>query len=200
MTDSSKKENIIEVFREGDFSEWLSKKGDTENHVLVVLHKKHTGKMHTNAASLMREAISFGWIDTTSKKIDEDRWAINYRKRNKNSKWSYNTLRYAEELIKEGKMSSAGLRAFEEGKKKLPHDYGIPDNPDIPSELERELNKVKNREAKENFEKFSPSVKRTYYRWLLRAKLPETKNKRIEQIIKRALISEKPGTLSTIND
>ncbi len=194
----NKEVKSIEVFREGDFSKWLEKNHEKENHVLVVLHKKHTGKMHTNAASLMREAICFGWIDTTSKKIDEDRWAINYRKRSKNSRWSYNTLRYGEELIKEGKMRPSGLKAFEEGKRKPPHDFGLPENPDIPEELKKALNR--NKKAKDNFDKFSPSVKRTYYRWLLRAKLPETKKKRIEQIIRRSLINEKPGTLSTIND
>lgn len=188
----------IEVFREGDFSKWLEKNHGKESHVVVILHKKHTGKMHTNAASLMREAICYGWIDTTSKRIDEDRWAINYRKRSKNSKWSYNTLRYGEELIKEGKMKPAGLKAFEEGKKKKPHDFGLPENPNMPTELEIELSK--NNKAKENFEKFSPSMKRTYYRWILRGKQKETREKRAKAAAKLALENVKVGASLKVNN
>jgi len=182
-------ENSIEVFEGKDFRNWLKKNQFKENHVLVILYKKHTGKNKTNAAELMREAICFGWIDTTAKRIDDERWAINYRKRNKKSRWSYNTLRYAEELIKEKKMTASGMEAYREGKKKLPHDYGIATNPSMPKELKIALEKSK--KARSNFNKFSSSIKKTYYRWLLKAKLPETKQKRIETIIKKSLENTK---------
>jgi uncharacterized protein YdeI (YjbR/CyaY-like superfamily) len=191
-------EKFIEVFNEGDFSKWLEKNHDKEIRVGVIIHKKHTGKSTLKHNELMLEAICYGWIDTTPRRIDEDRFAIFFAKRNKNSKWSYNTLKYGEQLVKEKRMTSAGLKAFEEGKKKLPHDFGIPVNPKMPLELKKELDK--NKTAKENFEKFSPSVKKTYFRWLLRAKLPETKKKRIDAIIKRSLNSTKPGTLSSVNN
>lgn len=197
-SEKQKEPRSVEVFKDGDFGRWLSKNGAKENHVLVILHKKHTGKMHTNAAGLMREAICYGWIDTTSKRIDEDRWAINYRKRTKNSRWSYNTLRYGEELIKEGKMKPAGLKAFEEGKKKKPHDFGLPENPDMPEELSSEL--AKSKKAKENFEKFSPSMKRTYYRWILRGKQEETRKKRAKAAAKLALENVKVGASLKANN
>ena len=43
---------------------------------------------------------------------DDEKYIINFAKRNKNSRWSNNTLSYAKELIKQGKMSSAGLEAL----------------------------------------------------------------------------------------
>ena len=51
----------------------------------------------------------------------------------------------------------------------------------IPKELTAALNK--NKKAKENFEKFSPSHKREYTEWISEAKTEETKNKRITQTI-----------------
>lgn len=175
---------MIEVFTNKDFRKWLEKNSDRENHVIVVLHKKHTGKNKTSAAELMKEAICFGWIDTTAKRIDENRWAINYRKRNKNSKWSYNTLRYGRELLKKGLMSPEGIKWYNEGKKKLPHDYGIPKNPKIPSEMKIILKK--NNLLKE-FNNLSSSIKRTYLRWIIRGKQEKTRKKRIESVVNNLL-------------
>lgn len=175
--------NSIEVYSKENFREWLEKNHIKENHVVVILHKKHTGKNKTSPAELMKEAICFGWIDTTGKRIDDDRWAINYRKRSKNSTWSYNTLSYAKDLLSKGLMSAEGVRWYKEGLKKKPHDYGIPKYPDMPEELRKEFEKIKNKKAKENFAKLSPSVKRTYYRWILRAKQDVTKMKRVESIL-----------------
>ncbi|PIO08444.1 hypothetical protein COU59_01505 [Candidatus Pacearchaeota archaeon CG10_big_fil_rev_8_21_14_0_10_34_12] len=176
-------ENLIEIFSKEDFRKWLKKNHLKETHVLVVLHKKHTGKNKTSAAELMKEAICFGWIDATVKRLDEDRWGINYRKRTKNSTWSYNTLRYAKELAEKGLMSREGMKWYEEGKKKLPHDHGIPKNPEVPEEMEKIF--VKNKKAKENFENLAPSTRRTYLRWIFRAKLPETKSKRINEVVRK---------------
>jgi len=191
-------EKFIEVLKEEDFSKWLEKNHDKEKKIGLIIHKKHANKNSPSHHELMLEAICHGWIDTTIRRLDENRFIRFFARRSDNSKWSYNTLRYGEQLVKEKRMAPAGLKAFEEGKKKPPHDFGLPDNPDMPQELKEALNK--NKKAMENFDKFSPSVKKTYYRWLLRAKLPETKKKRIEAIMKRSSNSTKPGTLSSLND
>lgn len=175
-------EIFIEVYEAKDFRKWLNKNHIKENCVIVILHKKHTGKMKTNAAELMKEAICFGWIDTTAKRLDEDRYCIKYKKRTKNSTWSYNTLGYAKELLREGKMSDEGIKWYHEGLKKKPHDFGLEKNPEMPEDLKKELEK--NKKLKEKFEKLAPSMKRVYYRWLLRAKMPETKKKRIGLILR----------------
>ena len=76
----------------------------------------------------MEEAICFGWIDTTIKRLDEDTYLRHFSRRNKNSKWSDNTLGYAKQLIKEKKMTPIGLEFYKEGLKKPTHDHGIPKN------------------------------------------------------------------------
>ncbi len=167
-----------------DFRKWLEKNHSKETRVQVILYKKHTGVKSPSNAELMREAICFGWIDTTAKRIDEEKYMINYTRRNSKSKWSDNTLRYAKELIKEGKMTSIGMKFYKEGLEKPTHDYGIPKNPDMPDELLRELRKDK--VAFRNFEKFSPSIKRMLYRWIFGGKMTETRMKRIKLIVERA--------------
>jgi len=58
----------------------------------------------------MEEAICFGWIDTTIKRLDDERYIINFVKRNNNSKWSNNTLSYAKELEKQERCLLQGYR------------------------------------------------------------------------------------------
>jgi uncharacterized protein YdeI (YjbR/CyaY-like superfamily) len=129
----------------------------------------------------MREALCFGWIDTTTRRIDEDKYGITYVKRNKNSRWSRNTLAYGKELLEKGLMSPFGIKMYREGLAKKPHDDGIPDNPRVPKYLREEIEKEDM--AMENFKKIAPSYKRTLLRWLLRAKLKETKKKRMKIIV-----------------
>jgi uncharacterized protein YdeI (YjbR/CyaY-like superfamily) len=171
----------VEVFKKEDFRKWLKKNHDRETKVSLILHKKHTGKESPSHKELMEEAICFGWIDTTIKALDKERYIRNFSKRNKNSKWSNNTISYGKELIKQGRMISIGLKFYEEGLKKPTHDAGIPKNPTMPEELKKALSK--NLKAKENFNNFPPSIKKIHYRWILRGKREETRTKRINVIV-----------------
>lgn len=176
-------ENLIQIFDKKEFRNWLDKNHDKETKIGLILHKKHTGKGSPSHKELMFEAICYGWIDTTIRGLDEDKFIRFFSRRNKNSSWSYNTLGYAKQLIKEKRMTPHGLKFYKEGLKKKPHDYGIPKNPDIPEELKKELEKNKNKKLKNLFEELAPSMKRAHYRWIIRAKQKETKTKRINFIL-----------------
>ena len=172
---------LIKVFSVNDFRKWLERNHDKVDKIGLVLHKKHTGKDSPSHMDLMHEAICFGWIDTTIKKLDEDKYIRYFSRRSENSKWSYNTLRYGKQLIKEKRMTPHGLKFYKEGLKKKPHDHGLEKNPEVPEDMKKILDK--NKKAKTNFEKLAPSYRRTYLRWILRAKLPETRKKRINSVI-----------------
>ena len=163
----------------------------------VILNKRHTGIPAPNHRALLEEAICFGWIDTTIKRLDEHQFIRHFSKRKHNSKWSHNTLGYAEQLIKQDRMTPTGLRFYKEGKSRPVHDEGIPKNPGMPKELKQALER--NKSALKNFQSFPPSTKRTFYRWLLRAKLKETKKRRIKQIIDMSIKKEKFSANTNVN-
>ncbi|MBT4469898.1 hypothetical protein HOC62_05915 [Candidatus Woesearchaeota archaeon] len=179
----------ITAFNRIDFRKWLVTNHDKEDKVLVIVYKKHTGKSSPSHRELMEEAICFGWIDTTLKKLDEERYIRTFSRRNKNSKWSDNTLGYGKQLIERGKMTPSGLKFYKEGLMKPTHDFGIPKNPDIPVELKKALDK--NKKAKDNFEKYSASLKKVFYRWILRGKREETRIKRIKITVEKAKVGNK---------
>jgi len=164
-----------------DWRNWLKKNHLKKDKVLLIKYKKHTGKPIIHNADSMKQAICFGWIDTTAKRVDEDSYGITYVKRNKNSKWSLNTLSYGKELLEKGLMSEFGIKMYEEGLRKGPHDEGIPKNPRLSGYLKQEIEK--DNLVKENFSKIPPSYRRTLLRWFLRAKLDETKKRRVKIIV-----------------
>jgi uncharacterized protein YdeI (YjbR/CyaY-like superfamily) len=183
-------EKFIDIFYLKDFTKWLQKNHDKEKKIGLVLHKKHTGKPTVSHLDLMKEAICFGWIDTTIRRIDESKFIRFFNRRSKNSRWSYNTLGYGKQLIKEKRMTPHGLAFYKEGLKKHPHDHGIPKDPEIPEDLKKEL--IKNKKAELKFNSISPSARRTYLRWLFRAKMPQTRKKRIDSIIGVIIGKKKP--------
>lgn len=171
-----------------EWRDWLQKNHEKESKISLIRYKKHTGKPSPTHMDAMKEAISFGWIDTTIKRLDDERYIINFVKRNKNSKWSNNTLSYAEESVKQGKMSPAGLEAYKQGLSKPTHDFGIPANPQTPEDLMKILKQTK---TDEKFNLFPSSYKRALLRWLLKAKLSETRKKRICKIVNLAKNNDK---------
>lgn len=163
-----------------DWRNWLKKNYLKKDKIILLKYKKHTGKPIIYNQDSMKEAICFGWIDTTTRRIDEDKYGITYVKRNKNSKWSKNTLSYGKELLKKGLMSQFGIKMYKEGLAKKPHDEGIPNNPRVPNYFKQEIEKE---QVLVNFKKLAPSYKRTLLRWLLKAKQEETRKKRINIIL-----------------
>ena len=186
----------ITAFNRDDFRKWLVRNHDKEDKVFVIVYKKHTGKSSPSHRELMEEAICFGWIDTI---VDEERYIRTFSRRNKNSNSSDNTINYGKQIITQKKMTAIGLKFYKEGLQKPTHDFGIPKNPDMPVELKKALNK--NKKAKDNFEKYSASLKKIFYRWILRGKREETRAKRIKLTVEKAKIGNKDvfGTQEKIN-
>ncbi len=165
-----------------EWRRWLEKNHLKEDKVILIKYKKHTGRPIISSADAMKEAICFGFIDTTARRVDDERWSVVYVKRNKNSRWSVNTLKYGKELLKAGKMSEFGIKMYKEGLRKKAFDGHIPVNPDMPEELKKELEK--NNILIAYLNKFPPSVKRMHYRQILYAKRPDTRKKRIDEVIR----------------
>ncbi len=163
---------------------WLGKNHLKEKKIAVIRYKNHTGKPSPTYQELLHEAICFGWIDTTVKRIDDECYAIRFTQRTDKGKWSDNTLSYGKKLLAEGRMSPHGIKRYQEGLSRPTHDAGVAKNPEMPPDLEKELRKDKM--AHQRFLAFAPSYKRMYFRWIERAKRPETRTKRVGAVVQRA--------------
>ena len=168
---------------------WLETNHAKESLVLLVRHKKHTGEPTFTNSDAMDEAICFGWIDTTLKRIDDDRFGIRYVRRGMSSRWSHNTVARARRLIKEGRMAPAGLAAFKAGLRKPLHER-FPKDPPLPDDLRRALEKSKRATA--FFDTLAPSYRRSYILLAERAKRPATRKRRIRLVVERCREAKKP--------
>lgn len=190
MMDNKRVETVYAKNRK-EWRRWLSKNHKKENKVNLIKYKKHTGKPSLTSKEAMEEAICFGWIDTTMKRLDEEKYMQRFSKRTGNSRWSKNTLRYGKNLIEQGKMAKAGLEAYKKGLKKKPLDHKLRKNPRTPGDLTKELDK--NKKAKQNFMDMAPSYKRFYIWWIENAKKSDTRKRRIKQVVERVKENKKFG-------
>ncbi len=174
-----------------DWRNWLKKNHQKEKFIWLIHHKRHTGNPFISHRESLEEAICFGWIDTTIKSIDENKYARCFRRRTEKGKWSTATLSYAKQLLKQKKMAPAGIKAYRLGLKQKPIDHGIEKNPEPQQDLLEALKKQG--KALEYFNTLAPSYKRYYVRWIERAKRPETRQKRIAMVVQRVAEKKKPG-------
>jgi len=163
---------------------WLERNHGQKDAVLVLMQKRHTGKPAVNHRESLEEALCFGWVDTITKRIDEDVYARRFVKRKPGANWSVNTLSYAKRLLADGKMTPAGIKAYELGLKKRPHDYDRPTTLHIPADLQAALAALG---ATKRFAAWSPSQRKMLLYWIVRAKRPETRAKRIKELAQRVL-------------
>lgn len=174
-----------------EWRKWLEENHDKETKVCLIKYKRHTKLPTISHQESMDEAICFGWIDTTIKRLDEDRYMRCFARRNKNSRWSNATLSYAKRLTKAGKMSPFGLKMYKEGLAKPTLDHNRSKNPDAPEDLLKALKKSK--PALDFFNSLAPSYKRFYVYRVDSAKLKETRKRRIQKIVEYCKNKVKQG-------
>src|SRR3989344_2009624 len=95
-----------------DWRKWLKKHHKTKPEIWLVYYRKETGKPRISYDDAVLEALAFGWIDSTAKKIDEERFAQRFSPRRKTSQLSQMNKERVRELIAQKNMTKAGLAAI----------------------------------------------------------------------------------------
>ena len=99
----------IPVAGDTDFDRWLKAHGESEREVVVAIYKKASGKQTVDFAALLGTALCHGWVDTQTKTIDDERYAIRFVPRRPGSNWSPTNRRHVRRLLDEGRVTPAGL-------------------------------------------------------------------------------------------
>ena len=165
--------------------QWLQKHHTKEPGVWLIYYKKNSAKSSVAYNESVEEALCFGWIDSIMKPIDEEKYMQKFTPRKVKSVWSALNKKRVEQLIEQNLMQAAGLAIIDLGKQngswtKLDHVESYT----IPPDLEKTL--AKNKKVFKYFEALSKSVKKQWLYRLGNAKLPETRAKRIKEIIDEA--------------
>lgn len=165
---------------------WLGKNHATVKEIWLVEFKKATGKPSIELVEAQDEAMRWGWVESRLKSVDNERYMYRFTPRIKGGVWSEGSIRRAQELIADKTMEPAGRMAFEGRSTEM-----IPDKIDMPSDLEEAFKADPS--ARTNFDRFPPSHKKHYYFWINETKNPETRARRVEQVLKRAAENRRMG-------
>lgn len=127
-------------------------------------------------------ALCYGWIDSTVRKIDDEKRKQSFGPRKDKSVWSKLNKTYIEKLIAENLMHESGLRKIEIAKQNGSWtSLDNVENHELPDDLLQAFQK--NNLAHKNYLNFSPSYRKSYLYWLNQAKREETRKIRIKTII-----------------
>jgi uncharacterized protein YdeI (YjbR/CyaY-like superfamily) len=161
---------------------WLQAHHASEAEVWLIFYKAHTGKPSISYEDSVEEALCFGWVDSLIQKIDEEKYARKFTPRKLDSVWSLTNKRRVAKVIREGRITPAGL-----SKITYPLDEPIEDRPRPPLTLPSHIEQVLRSDAQawENFVKLPPSHKRNYIGWITSAKKEETQLRRAREAVER---------------
>ena len=163
-----------------EFRKWLEINHSQTEPVWIEFYKDgRKGILYKDA---LEEALSFGWIDSTIKKIDEKIYVRKFLKRHKNSKWSKVNKAIVQELISKGLMTEFGEAAISQAKSNGQWDK--PDEREEYFDVEGLRNALMHKIKDLNeYDKLSESLKKHYSLYYFIARREETRNKRMEKII-----------------
>ena len=162
---------------------WLAKNGECAPEIWLIYPKKHSKKARIPYEDAVEEALCFGWIDGTTRKLDADRYVQRFTPRRKSSRWSAINIRRARKMIAAGKMTTAGRQAFRPERKTEAHPT------ELPLELERTFQK--RAAAWENFQGFPSFYRRMTVGWVASAKKEETRVKRLGKLMEYSARNER---------
>jgi uncharacterized protein YdeI (YjbR/CyaY-like superfamily) len=165
---------LLHASNRREWRSWLKKHYKSAKDVWLVYYKKETGKPRIPYNDAVEEALCFGWIDSTVRTIDGERFAQRFSARKPKSTYSQANKERLTRLIEQRKVAKdvlAGLRNSAD-KKFVPP-------PDILDAIR--AHKV----AWKHFGKFSPSYKRIRIAYIDGArKRPAEFRKRLNYFIK----------------
>ena len=164
---------------------WLIKHHAKEPGVWLIYYKKGSGKTRVSYEAAVEEALCFGWIDSIMKPIDEEKYMQKFTPRKIKSVWSALNKKRVEKLLEQKLMTPAGLAIIDTGKKngswvQLDHV----ENLIMPPDLEKFF--AKNRRVFKYFEGLGKFRKKQWLYRLHNAKLPQTRKKRIAELVAEA--------------
>ena len=157
---------------------WLEKNHAIQRGIWLVFYKKATRKPSLEYEESVEEALCFGWVDSRTRRLDDERYMLMFTPRKPGSRWSRPNKERVERLVASGLMTPPGLAKIEEAQRNGAWTvYDAIEDLVIPDDLAAAL--AEGTSAQETFEGFSISVRKNILWWIASARRPETRARRI---------------------
>lgn len=177
----------------GELRAWFERYHVNTRELWIGFHKAHSGRAGVGYPEAVEEALGFGWIDTTVRRIDADRYAHRFTPRRPDSYWSVVNRQKFVELERAGRVHESGRRAFD----RRPPGERLRYSSELTLRLAPTF-AVGLRAAPET-ERYFRSRPRGYRRratfWVMNAARPETRERRFEMLLNASSVGTVPTAL-----
>lgn len=181
---------MVGPFDRAGWRAWLIANHATSTGAYLVSWRRGSGRTSVSYEEAVEEALCVGWVDAIARTLDPNRSLQWFAPRRSRSGWARSNKERVERLTAAGLMLPAGVAAVEEAKRNgtwtMLDDV---DNLVVPDDLAAAL--AAEPPARTNWDAFSPSARRVLLTWIVQAKRPETRAKRIEEIAGKAARNER---------
>ena len=175
---------------------WLDRHHGSAGELFVGAWKKATGKPSLTWQQIVDEALCYGWIDGVRRSWPGDGWVIRLTPRRRGSIWSAINVANVARLTAEGRMRPAGLAAFEARTPDRTAIYSFERAEPAALEPAEEARFRDNATAWSWFSARPPSFRRVALHWVVSAKRPETRERRLATLIDEAAAGRAPKPLT----
>jgi uncharacterized protein YdeI (YjbR/CyaY-like superfamily) len=173
-----------------EWRQWLATHHVSAPGVWLVYGKKASGLPSLSYAEAVEEALCFGWIDSHPRKLDADRTQLLFTPRKPRSGWSKVNKERLARLEAAGQLKPAGLAAIARAKQNGAWEsLDAAEAGHIPADLAEAL--AANAAAQANFTAFSPSSRKMILTWILAAKQPATRARRVAETVRLATLNKR---------
>lgn len=169
---------------------WLAEHHDRGTGVWLVTWKARTGRPTVGYEESVEQALCFGWIDSTTRSLDDERTAMWFSPRRRGSGWARSNKQRIERLEAAGLLAEPGRALIDAAKADGSwtmlddvEDLVVP--PDLADAFDAHPG------ARAHWDAFSRSARRAMLVWLVEAKRPTTRSDRVTRIAERAATGEK---------
>ena len=161
-----------------EWHDWLVANHTQKQGVWLVGWKARTGRPAIPYEEAVQEALCFGWVDSTYRSLDEARGMLWYSPRRKGSLWAASNKARVKKLEAEGRMADAGRAVIEVAR--ADGSWAILEPVEaliVPDDLAAALDARTG--ARERWEDFAPTAKRSFLLWIATAKREDTRARRV---------------------
>jgi uncharacterized protein YdeI (YjbR/CyaY-like superfamily) len=166
-----------------DLRAWLEEHHETATELWVGLYKKSSGRPSVTWPQVVDEVLCFGWIDGIRKGVDDVSYMNRITPRKPTSNWSAVNVKRFGQLKRQGRVRPAGQRAFDLRTKARTGVYSYEQRHQVKLEPAFEKRFRAEKKAWTWFQNEAPSYRTTAVYWVMTAKKPETRERRLGRLI-----------------
>ena len=174
----------------GTWRAWLEANHAVARGAWLVMRRRRAGRESLGYEAAVEEALCFGWVDSTRRRLDDERNKLYFAQRKPGSAWAATNKARVERLVDDGRMAPAGLAAIDQAKANGSWQIlDATERLEMPADLGAALEARP--EASGNFAAFPPSARKILLGWVAMARRPDTRASRITKIADAAARNER---------